>query len=61
MAFVSIVTHKVMDYAAWKKVCDSVKGVQTKAGVRAHSALRARRRLGSMKVSYCEPVVSGPL
>jgi len=41
MAFVSIVTHKVKDYAAWKKVYDSVKGVQKEGGVRAHSVLRA--------------------
>lgn len=41
MAFVSIVTHKVKDYSAWKKVYDGVKGVQKEGGVRAHSVLRA--------------------
>ena len=41
MAYVSLVTHKVKDYAAWKKVYDSVKGVQKEGGVRAHAVLRA--------------------
>jgi hypothetical protein len=41
MAFVSLVTHKVKDFAAWKKVYDSVKGVQKEGGVRAHSVLQA--------------------
>lgn len=97
MAVVSIVTHKVKDYAAWQKVYDSVKGVRKEGGVRAHSILRATDDpnlvtvthtfdtlaaaqafftsnqalkkamadggvdLASMKVSYCEQVVSGPL
>ena len=41
MAVVSIVTHKVKDYAAWQKLYDSVKGLRKDGGVRAHSVLRA--------------------
>jgi hypothetical protein len=41
VAFISLVTHKVKDFGAWKKVYDTVKGAQKEGGVRFHSVLRA--------------------
>ena len=41
MAIVSVVTHKVKDFTAWKHVYDGAKGIQKEGGVRAHSVLRA--------------------
>ena len=52
MAFISLVTHKVKDYGAWKKVYDSVKGVQKEGGVRAHAVLRASDDPNLVTVSH---------
>ena len=41
MAFIAVVTHKVNDFAAWKKVYDTFRGTQKESGVRNHQVLRA--------------------
>jgi hypothetical protein len=52
MAFISLVTHKVRDFGAWKKVYDTVKGAQKEGGVRAHSVLRASDDPNLVAVSH---------
>jgi len=41
MSTVSVVHHRVADYAAWKKVYDSVRPVQRQGGVREHRVWRS--------------------
>lgn len=41
MATVSVVNHRVADFAAWKRVYDSVAGMQKAGGVKMHSVLQS--------------------
>lgn len=52
MAIVAVVTHKVKDFATWKKVYDGFKSTQTTAGVRAHSVMRASDDANKVLVTH---------